>query len=61
MSKGEKLLISLLFNSQDFISGIMGVAEYEKITKEEAIAIENAGDPIDAPPGKKCFSQANFT
>ena len=46
---------------KDFISGIMGVAEYEKITKEEAIAIENAGDPIDAPPGKKCFSQANFT
>ena len=33
--------------------GMMGVAEYEKITEEEAIAIENAGDPIDAPPGKK--------
>ena len=32
---------------------MMGVAEYEKITEEEAIAIENAGDPIDAPPGKK--------
>ena len=33
--------------------GMMGVAEYEKITEEEAIAIENDGDPIDAPPGKK--------
>ena len=32
---------------------MMGVAEYEKITEEEAIAIENDGDPIDAPPGKK--------
>ena len=32
--------------------GMMGVAEYEKITEEEAIAIENDGDPIDAPPGK---------
>ena len=41
--------------------GMMGVAEYEKITEEEAIAIQNAGDPIDAPPGKKCFRQENFT
>ena len=31
--------------------GMMGVAEYEKITEKEAIAIENAGDPIEAPPG----------
>ena len=51
MSKGDDSLSSLLFNSQEFISGIMGIAEYEKITEEEAIAIENAGDPIDAPPG----------
>ena len=33
--------------------GMGGVAELEKITEEEAIAIQNAGDPIDAPPGKK--------
>ena len=31
--------------------GMMGVAEYEKITEKEAIAIENVGDPIEAPPG----------
>ena len=30
---------------------MMGPAEYEKITEEEAIAIENEGDPISAPPG----------
>ena len=35
--------------------GLSGVAEYEKITEEEAIAIENDGDPIDAPPGKRCL------
>ena len=33
--------------------GMMGVATYGKITEEEATAIENAGDPIDAPPGEK--------
>lgn len=32
--------------------GMMGFGRYEKITEEEAIALENAGDPIDAPPGK---------
>ena len=32
--------------------GMMGVATYGKISEEEAIAIENAGDPIDAPPGQ---------
>ena len=30
---------------------MMGISEYEKVTEEEAIAIENSGDPIDAPPG----------
>ena len=40
---------------------MMGVAEYEKITEEEAIAIENDGDPIDAPPGKiRDGFEANF-
>ena len=29
----------------------MGVVEYEKITDEEAFAIENDCDPIEAPPG----------
>ena len=33
--------------------GFIGISEYKKITEEEAIAIQNAGDPIDAPPGKK--------
>ena len=37
--------------------GMGGVAEYEKITEEEAIAIQNAGDPIDAPPGKRWFKR----
>ena len=39
--------------------GMSGVAEFEKITEEEAIAIKNAGDPIDAPPGKRWYKEAN--
>ena len=31
--------------------GFIGISKYEKITEEEKIAIENAGDPIEAPPG----------
>ena len=51
VSKGDDSPSSLLFYSQEFISGVMGIAEYDKITEEEAIAIENSGDPIEAPPG----------
>ena len=45
------------FSYSYLTSGMMGFGRYEKITEEEAIAIENAGDPIDAPPGqniRKC-------
>ena len=31
--------------------GMMGVAEYVKITEEELWEIENDFDPIEAPPG----------
>ena len=39
------------FSYSYLTSGMMGFGRYEKITEEEAIAIENAGDPIEAPPG----------